>query len=349
MKYIILLSLLSSSLFAASAGYIWDGANFDIEGYMLVQDSDREYDFYWLPKKYKIKSDLDGPKATYSSSVINNSEYGLFTFGLKLAKPSRRLLVKAGSKLKNRFGYEAKIVGMLNICGQKLNLPSIASHSNSLDKLGTTYYFDMQESTDCSSLGGQKSINLTIQTPISQVEYIKNALGRGLSFPLPSITLFHPAKYKDEVSIEVDAVHAWENLNAQGGVSGSIKKIGINLKGKMNKMIERLSLMGKVEFNIRERDPTRRETIRKYYMDIFTDVMTKFFYSYSEVQTPTSDPLAMGEGADTNIFNASLAVTKEQMEKTKNIKLDLSNFVYSSIKSYATIDLSKAKNIKWEK
>lgn len=350
MKPLILaLALVTNTALAVSAGSIWDGEQFDLGGYQLIQDSKTKSDFYWLPKKFRIKKQStlheDGtvtntPMASHAIVTKDDGDYSVYNFTLILDQLPKMKTIDADFLLKRRFGSKAELKGMLPACGLKFDTPKIFGSSSTSNKITVT--FGLSESPGCSQAQVPKEFNMTVEAPVSMEPALRTMVISKAGLPLPQIIYHHPSTYSDDVSMTIDALSFWENMSKEGGLSGSYKQVELGLKRKVKETLQTLSFTSQMVFDIKEADPVRKEAMRKHYEDIFIDILTKTYFHFQGI-TPAAHEdvtVATQNGKTGNYVAATFGMSEAEAKRKDKIVISMKNVNYSTIQSQLTIDIT---------
>lgn len=353
--FIVLLALMTNTAFAVSAGSIWDGEQFDLAGYQLIQDSKTSTDFYWLPKKFRIKLlstyNEDGslkntPMASHSIVTRDDGGYSVYNFTLKLEQLPKSKTIDADFLLKRRFGSRAQIRGMLPACGLKFDTPKVfGPGSSTTNKITVTY--GVSESIGCSQAQVPQEFPITIEAPVAMEPALSNMIKSKAGLPLPQIIFQHPSTYSDNVSLTIDAYSFWENMSKEGSIAGAYKFVEVGAKRKVKETLQTLQFRGHMKFDIKEQDPARKEEMRRHYEDIFVDILTKTYYSFQGIVAPTPEEVSVNtqNGKVGNYVSATFGMSEAEARKKDKIFISMENVNYSTIQSQLTIDLSRASQM----
>lgn len=351
MKTLILaLTLITNTAMAVSAGHIWDGEQFDLGGYQLIQDAKIKSDFYWLPKKFRIKKlstfDTDGrltntPMASHAVVTKDDGEYSVYNFTLILDQLPKSKSIDADFMLKRHFGLKANLKGMLPACGLKFDSPKIFGPANSTSSK-ITVTFGLSESPGCTQAQVPKEFVMSVEAPIAMATALEKMMKSQAGLPLPQIIYQHPSTYSDHVSLTIDAVSFWENMSTEGQISGAYKMVELGLKQKVKETLQTMQFQGHMKFDIKEQDPTRREALRRHYEDIFVDILTKTFYTFQGINAPNPEDVSVNTqtGKVGNYVSATFGMSEAQAKRKDKIVISMENVNYSTIQSQLTIDLS---------
>lgn len=354
-KFIVLLALMTNAAFAVSAGSIWEGEQFDLDGYQLIQDAKTKTDFYWLPKKLRIKNQstyqadgtlINTPMASHEIVTRDDGDYSVYSFTLKLDQLPGSKAIDADFLLKRRFGTKAALRGMLPACGLKFDTPKVfGPGSSTTNKITVT--FGVSESHGCSQAQVPKEIPLMIEAPVPMEPSFSKMIKSKAGLPLPQLIFHHPSTYSDDVSMTIDAVSFWENMSKDAGLSGAYKQVELGLKKKVKETLQTLSFTSQMIFDTKEQDPVRRETMRKHYEDIFVDILTKTYFHFQAITPAAHEDITVAtqNGKTGNYVAATFGMSEAEAKRKDKIVLSMKNVNYSTIQSQVTIDLSRASQM----
>ncbi len=342
-----------------SVGFLWDGGQFAVGGYVLIQDVAHKSDFYWLPKKFKIKKmavmNNDGElenKLMANHSVIfkNGVKYSKYSFTMKVDKISDARIYDATVALRDKFGMLAALKGMLPPCGIQMGMPKLNQQvgevaTNEIN--GVVASYGIAESP-CNLVSAPTEFVLEITAPFDSYEpSLSQNILSGAGIALPPITFLHTAKYDDDVSLKFDTHMFYTQLKKAGEASGAYMNVGLGLKKSMQNTFQNLTSFGLMNFDIKEADPIRHEELRRHYETIFIDMLTHMLYQFEAIVPPASDDVTIatqGSNAGT-YFKASIAMSEAEFTRQDTMTLHVKNTNYSTVTSQLIIDLTAAKDM----
>lgn len=364
-KLLVSLILLSSfSAIASSAGSLWNGSHVNLKGRMLVQDADNSNSFYWLPTKFKLKqkSDLipdeDGNLTIQTKQAIvqnfiedaNGNKYSKYDMKVSLESLGQERLLNATMKLRRVHGYDAKIVGMLPLCGMALGLPTIMGSSDPTANVTQVKFGFSQDNLDnCTNFNVARTFTISMLVPRKLEPAFGKSLMKGIGPTFPSIKLAHPYKYEDKVSLKIDTRKFHKMVSAGGKIKGTFKYVSAQVEAKVSKAMKQLAFTGHLKLNIQSTDPQ----VKAHYMKTFTKMLTDYFFSFTSSKdgnpAPGSDPLkpvtfsSSNSGSSSALVGVDLAYTKEEIEELGEINISINDINYGAIQSHNTIEIPEIK------
>ncbi|OUR92843.1 hypothetical protein A9Q84_20225 [Halobacteriovorax marinus] len=363
MKFLVSIAILLSTISAqAGAGAsLWNGAHVNLKGRMLIQDADNPDTFYWLPTKFKLRTHSDLIPDENGNLVIKNTQavtqgfiedangnkFSKYDMKVSLENLGQEKLIRATQKLRRIHGYEAKIVGMLPLCGMALGLPTIIGAADSSANITQVKFGFSQDSLDnCTNFNVARTFNISILVPKKLEPAFAKSMMKGIGPAFPSIKLAHPYKYEDNVSLKIDTRKFRSMMSAGGKLTGTFKYVSAQVEAKISKAMKQLAFTGHLKLNIQSTDPQ----IKAHYMKMFTEMLKNYFYSFTATKdgnTPNEqDPLkpvtfssSNGGSGSSAIVGVELAYSKEEVEEIGVIDISINDINYGAIQSHNTIEI----------
>lgn len=352
---LVLISLFCTIRANANAlASIYNGDQYHLRGQFLVQDADHPNDFYILPQAYRLKHQSVYDEAagdykddfgiTHQVSVINNVRYSVYNMILVLEQPSEMQRMEATFLLRRKVGMNAIIKGIAPICGMRI--AGFESASDSVEK-GTSspdatliqYSIDSTEPGKCKSLVTATQFNIRIRVPLEQEPAFAANLISGVGVTLPSIELILPYKYKDHVTMTLNAHDALQQLKGSAGISGAFSVVSTQLKGSVEEMMNKLQIMGSLHVDCQNPDHSACD----HFMQQAQEIITKIFFTYLPLSTQgDTNPIVLAdkEKSGSAKVKVDLAIDSQTADHIGEFKLDFSNSVYDSVQTQAQIHVA---------
>ena len=333
----------------AALGSIWNGEQLGIDGYLIVQDADNKNEFFYLPKQYRLKSksiqtqDENGNytwenRQTLShelTTLPSGEKYSVYNMKVVLSKMSKRNENRATMALRRKFGLNAKLKGQAPICGIESSIPNMSHHDPINETIGITY--SLSSVAQCNQISIPNEFSIRVMVPMYHEPAFAKSLINGAGEIFPTIRTLHPYKYTDKVSLTFNAIDMYEHFGGSAGVKGTYKNVTAQVKGQLQRMIEKFNAMGSVRFDVQNQDPK----VREYYHGVFINMLSKIFFKYLPQADATPLPGApqISYGQNKSLIKASLALSRSEAERQGEIKLSLEDVNYGNISSQVPVSI----------
>jgi hypothetical protein len=337
---------------------IYNGEQFQLNGQLLVQDADHPDDFYVLPQTFHIQqqstydptTDTLKKKMSINHQVIaaNGNQYSDYTMKMVLDEPTQMQLMQASMQLRRTASPNARIKGMAPICGMRLTLPGLETSTEApiagkFDP-NTTFIQYSISSTDaekCNAILTTTEFTLEYRVPLVLEPTVAKNLTSDVGLVLQPIDLILPYKYKDKVSVAIDARSAIDQLKASVGLQGSFKFVTAGVQASMEKMMNALKISGQLQVDCQNPDKTMCDR----FVDQAVQILTKTFFTYLPMATSgDTNPLVIADkdkAVNASLFKIQLAFDEQSAERIGQFKVDFSNTVYDSVHGQARIEASR--------
>lgn len=360
MKYIFLsvvIVVVAQLAHGGAIGSVYNGEQFKIQGQLLVQDADKPNSFYFLPRKYKLKTKSrinvksDKIEKTYGlhHQVVSEAghQYSVYTMKLTLDRPGQLRSLDAELELRRLKGNDAKILGLTPVCGLRLDLPTggvLVSNTNSNpvnpDAIQIKYSLSSTEAGRCTSILDTSDVVLEYRVPMAREPEVANKLVSSVGLVLPSVELVLPYKYKDRVVVSVDAEMAYEQTKTAGSLTGDAKSVMLEARASVDAMFGRASATGKTIIDCQNPD----RTICDRFVEQAKDHLVKMLFVFTPIAEAQAPQVLVGDKE--KIFEAGktkvgLAFDAQTAKRQQNFVIDFSNAVYSSISAQAQVEINK--------
>jgi hypothetical protein len=350
-------ALISVSAWAGAVASIYNGEQYHLNGAVLVQDADHPDDFFILPTRYHLKTkshvDDQGRLVTAQSARntvvrINGHDYSSYAMTFELDEPGKLEMLRATQALRQQVGRPARIKGLVPICGLRLAVPGFKesgpSGDNRLnpDSPLLRYSISSTEADKCASIIDTSEFNMEYRVPIGLEPEAAKEITSDVGMTLPPIEIVLPYKYKDHVTVKIEAQSTINQLRAGGDFAGSFKMVTLQVKASIETLFNRLAVTGGLDVDCQ--NPDRK--ICDGFVEQAKDILAKTLFLYTaNADKGDTNPLVLADNdkaVSTGGFKATLGIDSQSATREGYFRVDFSSTAYSSITSQAQVT---AKNI----
>lgn len=362
MKKLILSLLMFAPLAqATSLASIYNGDHFNMNGVRLAQGADNPNEFYVLPTYFyldsgrfydrKLKKYVDNPGFNHQVQTdAQGNKYSVYTFSLRLAEPSDYELVFASQKLwLNKDTRTAEVKGLAPICAVDVKVPGFESGEkiggSASNPQATFIQYSVQSSSVCGLPLDLTEMKVVYKVPFSLEPGVAKRLKSEEGLEVPNLELLHPYKYKDTVSLEIDAEIAVETLKSLVGFQGQYKEVQGAVQSAVKRMSTAIKSSQKIDRDCQNPDRTTCDR----FEERAADLVAKTFLIFTPVpnQADSNQLVIADNDKQAGTFKINLAYDRDIAKKVGKVSFDLSDTVYSQVRSQARV-LIAAPNTKRE-
>lgn len=354
----VLAITLSSQAPAAALASLYNGEQFRLKNQLLLQDSDRPDEFYYLPQKYRVKRrgklNEETQKVEYRTDLNHRvvrkgeREYSVYSMLVELEQPSPFDVLMAQTELSTKLGRQVVIKGLVPICGISLGEVGSASagiakpvEAISPDATLVQYSLNSSEAGKCNSPLASTEFRILYRVPLKEEPvYAENATS-SVGLVLAPVELTLPYKYKDQVVIQIDARSAYEQLKAAADVKGTYKFVSGEMKAAVSKLFNMLQITGGIDVNCQNPD----KAICDRFLVQAQEILAKTFFTYLPfAANGDTNPLTFADkdkAVDTSLVKVQMAMDQQSAERIGKFKIDFTNTVYSSITAQVQVTAAR--------
>ncbi len=338
---------------ANSLASIYNGEQYKLDGYTLVQDANSPDNFYVLPHRYQIKSETFYNRETdkYESKYgvthhidtdSAGARFSIYTISMTLDEPGRTEKSKASLALHRDHSSSAKIVGLAPVCGMRLDVPGAVSNTPLSPSVTLATYSIKSSSGQCDSILDTTDFSLNLRVPMEQEPGFAKMITSEVGIVLPPLELLLPYKYKDKVTLSINASNAYERMKTSAGLTGTWKVIQANVQVNTESALNQLAITGGIVMDCQNQDKTACDLFLKQAQDILNQIFLKYIPLATNPEANTT-PIAVqagDKGASSAMFRVDLSMDKAEAQSLGTFNIDFTNSVYSSIHTQVQLDIS---------
>lgn len=347
--------LISLSAHAGALASLWNGEQFRLSGQILVQDADKPLDFYFLPTRYKVKATSVYNESTGESErktwvthqVVTDGtlKYSVYNIRMKLDEPGRFETLRAESELRQKVGLEARIKGLVPICGLSLGSSLVAAGEIGAQPNPSatviTYSIHSSEAEQCKSIVDVPEFNLQIRVPLSREPEFARAMTSDVGLVLPSIDVILPYKYNNKVTMLFNSKTTYEMMSQNVGLKGTYKMVTGEVESNIRKMFQSLEITSQMKVDWQGTDVALRDR----FITQAIEFLSQAYIKYNAVTGPVGDKeVVVGDkdkSVSSSLFSVSLAMSEQAATQKADITIDFSSATYSTVKSQTQLDVSR--------
>lgn len=353
--------LFSGAANASALASVYNGEQFRLKGQLLVQDAEHPDDYYLIPKIYRLKNKIfvneqtgeRSNRANVNNKVItvNGRQYSSYTMRFRLDEPSEVELLEAKMLLQMKAGRAANIRGVAPICG--IRLASLGFDQGTGNEADTqkaisnpnvttiTYSISSTEAGKCTSLLDTTDFTVEYRVPIELEPKTAQDLTSDIGLVLPPVELLLPYKYKDSVTVEVDAESAIKQVKAAADLQGSFKFVTAQISASISNLVNKLTVSGGLKVDCQNPD----RTVCDHFLEQAKDILSKTLFIYTPLaEKGDTNPLVVSDKdkSSSSMFKVSLAYDEQEAKRIGKFRVDFSNMVYSTVSGQAQLRAAKA-------
>jgi hypothetical protein len=347
---LFLLAALSIKAQALTYTSVYDGEQFQLAGFSLVQSAENPAHYYVLPNQFRIKASsyydqakrdyvLD-PGVVHQVEEVDGHEFSIYTFRFALRSPSKIDELTAGMLLKAKKPGSV-LQGMAKPCGMSLSVPGFSPEEGPGDGARMAksnpnvpyvqYSISSTEAGRCNSFDSlPKDLTVTYRVPMSREPMTAQSLISGTGILIPPMTLLFPYKYTDKFSISLKKKSAMTQLQALIDLKGTVKMVTGQVRAGINKMIKNLEISGAFHQDCR----SPQEVCAKY-LEMAKSMVEARLVTYTPIKEEAKDLVIGDSDKDASVFKVALAFDYKTVTDNETFDFVLSNTNYSSISTQA--------------